>query len=177
MPTKAILVPCMTCMGFLIYLANSSWFQVMPEFLLASEYWKPSKVPALRPSSPFNGGPSLTFASAPMSWQGAHLRKEVSPAATSCAAPIPAEASTIAPAINHVLMRLAPLVSACAALRPAFRPSGTPEIAGVPLFEWRPARAVSTPRRHYSLEPHRSAAPAVAIAAASGGVCRYNRIM
>src|SRR5688572_15038780 len=42
-------------------------------------------VPDLRPSSPFNSGPTLFLAPSPIAWQARHLLNEVLPAAASCA--------------------------------------------------------------------------------------------
>src|ERR1700728_427599 len=97
MPAKIILVPGTTPRGSWMYSLNFASFQTMPEFLLASEYSKPSTVPEWRPSSPFSTGPILFSASSPMEWQGRHLWNEISPLATSWAHPALAEA-TIKPA-------------------------------------------------------------------------------
>src|ERR1700758_4502352 len=54
---------------------------------------------------PLRGGPSLTFASGPMSWQGEHNRLNTcSPAAASCANAVPVEAATTIPATTNVLI-------------------------------------------------------------------------
>src|SRR5262245_44935246 len=54
---------------------------------------------------PLSGGPSLTLASGPMSWQGEHNRLNTcSPAAASCANAAPVEAATTIPAIIKVLI-------------------------------------------------------------------------
>src|SRR3981189_2483011 len=104
-PTNAIRVPGISCIGARIYFGNVSSLQVMPEDLLAGGELKPSKLPALRPSTPLSGGPSLTFAPSPMSWQGEQNRlKTCSPAAASCAKVVPVEAARAIPAITHVLI-------------------------------------------------------------------------
>jgi hypothetical protein len=52
-----------------------------------------------------SGGPSLTLASGPMSWQGEHKRLNTcSPPAASCASVAPLEAARAMPAITHILI-------------------------------------------------------------------------
>src|SRR4029453_7519302 len=83
-------VPGTFCIGAPMYSLNTASFQVMPEPFMASEKLYPSNVPALRPSIPLSGGPSLIFASAPASWQGRHHLRKV---ASVCAIALPAEAT------------------------------------------------------------------------------------
>src|SRR5438132_633075 len=56
---------------------------------------KSASVPALRPSRPLSGGPSLFFAFSPTSWHGWHFRNDVSPAEVSCANAAPPEIANI----------------------------------------------------------------------------------
>src|ERR1700746_935504 len=107
MPTNAMRVPGISCIGARIYLSKGCSLQVMPDDLLAGGELKPSKVPAVRASLPVRGGggPSLPFASGRMSWQGEHNRLNTcSPAAASCANAVPVEAATTIPATTNVLI-------------------------------------------------------------------------
>src|SRR5262249_38400509 len=98
MPTNAMRVPGISCIGARTYLGKVSSLQVMPEDLLAGEELKTSNVPLLRPSMPLRGGPSLILASCPISWQGEHNRLNTcSPAAASCPNVGPVEAATANP--------------------------------------------------------------------------------
>eukprot|EP00450_Noctiluca_scintillans_P011407 CAMPEP_0194507194 /NCGR_PEP_ID=MMETSP0253-20130528/36392_1 /TAXON_ID=2966 /ORGANISM="Noctiluca scintillans" /LENGTH=94 /DNA_ID=CAMNT_0039350045 /DNA_START=273 /DNA_END=554 /DNA_ORIENTATION=- len=47
--------------------------QTMPDLTIASEYSKPSHVPATRPITPKRGGPCLFGPPSRMLWQDAHL--------------------------------------------------------------------------------------------------------
>ena len=94
-PANAILLPGMNSLGLATYSAIVAASQVTPEFFIASEYLKPSTVPALRPITPCKVGPTLFLAVA-ISWQVLHLAKTFSPLAASpsaCAGPPSKQAS------------------------------------------------------------------------------------
>src|SRR5262252_9183426 len=93
---------------------------------------------------PLSGGPSLTLASSPMSWQGEHNRLNTcSPAAASCAKLDPVEAASAIAAITQILIIISVLLG-CRARPGAARSSP-------PLFEWRFVPAVSTAQTENSL--------------------------
>merc|ERR1719229_109693 len=73
MPAKTILVPGMYFFGFTKYSNMCLSDQVMPEFLFASEYAKPSQLPDWRPMTPQSGGPCLELPPFSMVWHCAHL--------------------------------------------------------------------------------------------------------
>src|SRR6266581_9206611 len=52
-------------------------------------------MPDLRPSIPFNSGPTLFLAPSPMAWQARHLLNDDLPAAASCAIAVEAVAVTV----------------------------------------------------------------------------------
>src|SRR5262249_49022895 len=111
-----------------------------------------SQLADLRPSMPLRGGPSLTLASSPMSWQGEHNRLNTcSPAAASWAKLDPVEAASAITAITQILIIFSVLFEFCA------RP-GAARFLATP-FEWRFVTAVSTAqptiRRESSLCPRR----------------------
>merc|ERR1719333_419651 len=73
MPAKTIFVPGIYFFGFTKYSYMCLSDQMIPEFLLASEYANPSTVPDCLPKRPNKGGPC--FARPPFSivWHCAHL--------------------------------------------------------------------------------------------------------
>src|SRR5215831_1844216 len=107
---------------------------------------------------PLSGGPSLTLASGPMSWQGEHNRLNTcSPGAASCANAVPVEAATTIPAIIKVFIiflllefrtpppaRRRSRIDPKPALINAQVGSSRLAIAIAALFEWRQVPAVST---------------------------------
>src|SRR5262249_28250370 len=108
MPAKIIFVPGTLARGSLMYSLNAASPHVMPELLLASLYVYPSTVPDFRPSNPFNSGPTLFAAPSPTAWHGAHLRNDVSPAATSCASAADPEMPRYSAANTRPLMAGSP---------------------------------------------------------------------
>src|ERR1700722_16104087 len=79
-------VPFTIASGFSSHFINSSSFHVIPDARRESEYRKPLTVPALRPTTPRNGGPSLLGAAA---WQPRPRASNPSfPAPTSGPAPL-----------------------------------------------------------------------------------------
>ena len=58
---KAIRVPGISCIGARMYFGNVSSLQVIPDPLLAGSKSKPSKLPALRPSTGVERRPKLDF--------------------------------------------------------------------------------------------------------------------
>src|SRR5215831_15975046 len=88
---------------------------------------------------PLSGGPSLTLASSPMSWQGEHNRLNTcSPAAASWAKLDPDEAASAMTAITQILIIFSVLLDAA--------PGRAPPDSSPPHFEWRFVPAVSTPQ-------------------------------
>merc|ERR1719436_1704590 len=72
-PANTIFVPGMYFFGFTRYSNMCLSDQMMPEFLLASEYAKPSNVPDWRPKTPQSGGPCLALPPFSMVRHCAHL--------------------------------------------------------------------------------------------------------
>merc|ERR1719436_27299 len=83
-PAKTIFVPGMYFLGFTRYSNKCLSDQTMPEFLLASEYPKPSQVPDCRPITPHSGGPCLALPPFSQVWHCAHFAlKSLAPFFTS----------------------------------------------------------------------------------------------
>merc|ERR1719152_146092 len=101
MPANTIFVPGMYFFGFTRYSNMCLSDQMMPEFLLASEYAKPSTEPEARPKSPKRGGPCLTRPPFSIVWHCAHFPlKSFAPFLAS-----PAGTSTLGSAMTIVLVQ------------------------------------------------------------------------
>merc|ERR1711933_381141 len=72
-PAKTILVPGMYFFGLTRYSYMCLSDHIMPEFLFASEYAKPSRVPDWRPKTPHRGGPCLALPPFSIVWHCAHF--------------------------------------------------------------------------------------------------------
>merc|ERR1712151_737903 len=73
MPAKTILVPGIYFLGLTRYSYMCLSDHMMPEFLFASEYAKPSSVPDWRPKTPHSGGPCLALPPFSIVWHWAHF--------------------------------------------------------------------------------------------------------
>merc|ERR1719414_1636492 len=83
-PANTIFVPGMYFLGLTRYSNMCLSDQRMAAFLFASEYAKPSHVPDVRPSTPYNGGPCLALPPFSTVWHCAHFAlKSFAPFLTS----------------------------------------------------------------------------------------------
>src|SRR5688572_443406 len=93
------------------YLSRFSLFQTSPSLpccAIDSEYLNPSTVPAVRPITPCNEGPTR-LVGASMTWHALHLAKIFAPLAASCAVAEPAAASVSVQPIIHAFSILPPV--------------------------------------------------------------------
>ena len=101
-PTNAMRVPGISCIGARIYLGKVSSLQAMPE-----DGWRVVETlegAALAAIDAVERWAELDFGALPISWQGEHNRLNTcSPAAASCPNIGPVEAARAIPAITHVL--------------------------------------------------------------------------